>query len=124
MNKINTTSILEKYKMLPKHKAKMNIPLCKMISMPIVRLALKFDVFKMEQAFYSRYYKGDNVSYVSPLNWKGHEEFVDDHEASWNCHCRSENQRFEDFLLANLDLKSLSKCIFWCGMASTSCKHG
>jgi hypothetical protein len=71
MNKINTTSILEKYKMLPKHKAKMNIPLCKMISMPIVCLALKFDVFKMEQAFHSRYCKGDNVSLCVPIELEG-----------------------------------------------------
>jgi hypothetical protein len=48
MNKINTITILEKYKMFPKHKAKMNIPFCKMISMHVVRLALKIDVLKME----------------------------------------------------------------------------
>jgi hypothetical protein len=48
MNKINTTRILEKYKMLPKCKAKMNIPFCMMISMPIICLALKINVFKME----------------------------------------------------------------------------
>jgi hypothetical protein len=34
--------------MLPKKKKRMNIPLCQMISMPIVHLALKIDVLKME----------------------------------------------------------------------------
>jgi hypothetical protein len=38
--------ILEKYKMLLKHKARMNILLYKMILMPIVRPALKIDVLK------------------------------------------------------------------------------
>jgi hypothetical protein len=65
MNKINTASILKKYKMFPKHKAMMDIPLCKMISMLVVHSALKIDVFNMEQAFHFRYY---NVFYVSPLN--------------------------------------------------------
>ncbi len=41
MNKINTTTILEKYKMFPKRKAKMNIPLCRMISMLVVYPTLK-----------------------------------------------------------------------------------
>jgi hypothetical protein len=83
MNKINTTTILEKYKMLPKCKARMNILLYKMISMHVICLALKFDVFKMEQAFNFGYCE---VFYVSPLNSKGEEEFIDDHEAGWNCH--------------------------------------
>ncbi len=48
MNKINTTTVLEKYKIFPKHKARMNIPLCKMILMHVVRLALQINVFKME----------------------------------------------------------------------------
>jgi hypothetical protein len=83
MNKMNTTMILEKY---PKHKAKMNIPLCKIISMLIICPTLKIDVLKMEQAFHYGYYEGDKVFYVSPLNWKGQEEFIDDHEARWNLH--------------------------------------
>jgi hypothetical protein len=48
MNKINTTTILEKYKMFPKHKAKMNMPFYKMILMFVICPALKIDVLKME----------------------------------------------------------------------------
>jgi hypothetical protein len=33
----------------------MNIPLCWFIAMPIVKLALKIDVLKMEQAFQMGY---------------------------------------------------------------------
>jgi hypothetical protein len=53
--KINLIVILEKHKMLPKRKAKMNIPLCRMISMLLVcptmlvmHPILKIDVLKME----------------------------------------------------------------------------
>jgi hypothetical protein len=60
-----------------KRKAQMNIPLCRMISMPIVHLAFKIDVLKMEQAFQIGYREGDKVFCISPLNWKGKEEFLD-----------------------------------------------
>jgi hypothetical protein len=68
MNKINITKILEKHKMFPKWKAKINIPLCTMILMSVIQLALKIDVLKMEQAFRFRYQEGNKVFYVSPLN--------------------------------------------------------
>ncbi len=71
MNKINVIEILEKHKMLPKRKARIKMPLYKMISMPIVRPTLKIDVLKMEQAFHFGYWEGDKVFYVSPLEWKG-----------------------------------------------------
>jgi hypothetical protein len=67
MNKINTTTILEKYKMLPKHNARMNIPLYRMISMHVIHPTLKIDVLKMEHAFHFGYHE---VFYVSPLNSK------------------------------------------------------
>ncbi len=53
----------------PKAKARMNILLCCMISMPIVRLALKIDVLKMEHAFQMGYREGNKVFYVFPTNW-------------------------------------------------------
>jgi hypothetical protein len=52
-------------------KAQMNIPLCRMISMPIVHLAFKINVLKMEQAFQIGYHEGNTIFYISPLNWKG-----------------------------------------------------
>jgi hypothetical protein len=71
MNKINIIEIMEKHKMLPKHKAQINMPFYRMVSMPIVHPTLKIDVLKMEQAFHFGYRKGDKVLYVSPLEWKG-----------------------------------------------------
>jgi hypothetical protein len=47
--------VLEKHKIHPKAKAWMNITLCRMTSMPIVKLAFKIDVLKMEQAFQMGY---------------------------------------------------------------------
>jgi hypothetical protein len=46
--KINTRVILEKYKVTQNCKAWMHVPLCMMVPMPIVRLAFKIDILKME----------------------------------------------------------------------------
>jgi hypothetical protein len=67
--------------------------------MSIVRLALKIKVFKMEQAFQTGYRDGDKVFYVSPLNWKGQEEFKKQHMFSWSWHWMFENERFESSCL-------------------------
>jgi hypothetical protein len=47
-HKINIVEVLARHKIHPKVKARVNIPLCRMISMPVIRPALKIDVFKME----------------------------------------------------------------------------
>ncbi len=47
-NKFNTTKKLVQYKISPKSKAGMNIPLCHMVPMPIVHLTFKIDMLKME----------------------------------------------------------------------------
>ncbi len=46
--KINKKEIIKKYKISPKRKACMVIPLCRMVPMPIVRPTFKIDILKME----------------------------------------------------------------------------
>jgi hypothetical protein len=99
--------------MVLRYKVQMDIPLCWMISMSAFHLALKIDVLKMEQAFQTNYWEEDKVFYVSSFNCKGEEEFQEQHMCSWNWHWMFENDKFEFFLLVNLDLKSLSKCMFF-----------
>jgi hypothetical protein len=47
-HKVKIVEVLKKHKIYPKAKVQMNIPFCRMISMPVVKLALKINVFKME----------------------------------------------------------------------------
>jgi hypothetical protein len=54
-HKVKTVKLLERHKIHPKAKAWMNIPLSRMISMPVVKPALKINVFKMEQMFQMGY---------------------------------------------------------------------
>jgi hypothetical protein len=49
----------------------MNIPLCHMISMPVVRPTFKIDVFKMEHAFQMGYQKSNKISMILPQTTKG-----------------------------------------------------
>jgi hypothetical protein len=51
-----------------------------MISMPIVHLALKINDLKMEDAFQIGNLEGNKVFYVSPLNWRGEEFFLEAHQ--------------------------------------------
>jgi len=44
--------------------------------MPIIRPTLNIDVLKMEQAFFTKYYEGENTFYVSSKNSKGEEKLV------------------------------------------------
>jgi hypothetical protein len=85
-HKVKTIKVLERHKIHPKAKAQMDIPLCCMMSMLVVRLAFKINVFKMEQAFQMGYQKGDKMFYVFPTNWKGEEEFVANHIHKWDIH--------------------------------------
>ncbi len=104
--------ILEKFKIYPKRKSQMNIPLCRFMAMLIVRLALKIDVHRMEQAFQMGYSLGEKVFFVSPTNWQGEKVFVYFVEASWGPLWKEKNDKFEDFLHGDVDLRSLSGKMF------------
>lgn len=47
--------------MLPKCKAWINIPLCRMISMPIICPTFKINILKMEHAFHFGFYEANNM---------------------------------------------------------------
>jgi hypothetical protein len=47
-HKVKIVKVLERHKIHLKAKAWMNIPFYRMISMPVVKLALKINVLKME----------------------------------------------------------------------------
>jgi len=57
--------VLDKFKIHLKSEAMTNIPLCWMVTMPIVHLAFKIDVMKMEQAFQMGYKEGERVFYIT-----------------------------------------------------------
>jgi hypothetical protein len=54
-HKAKIVKVLKRHKIHPKSNVWMNIPLCHMISMPVIRPTFKIDVFKMEQVFQMGY---------------------------------------------------------------------
>jgi len=85
-HKVKIVDVLKRHKIHPKAKAWMNILLCSMISMLVMRPTLKINVLKMEQAFQMGYQEGNKVFYVFPINWQGEEAFVADHIHEWDNH--------------------------------------
>jgi hypothetical protein len=62
--------VLNKYKILPKNKVRMSIPLCQLLSMLVVHPTFKLDVLKMERAFQMGCQEGEKTFYVSFTNGK------------------------------------------------------
>jgi len=52
------------------------------------------------------------VFYVFLLNLKKKEDFLEAYQAGWNGHWKYENKKFENFLLQDPNLKSLSHHMF------------
>ena len=65
----------------------MDVPLCRMISLQVVRLALAMDIKKMKADFIHGYQPGAIVFYESTTNIQGTERIVSDEDRlSWNAH--------------------------------------
>jgi hypothetical protein len=90
----------------------MDIPLCKMISLQVVRLALANDVKKLQADFAHGYRVGASVFYVLVIDV--HQRDVNDEERGcWDDHWRRRDWEFEDFLGSDEDLKMLSNKYFF-----------
>jgi hypothetical protein len=111
--KINIGEILDKYKISPKWKARMDVPLCRMVPMPIMRHDLKIDILKIKHAFHMRYTERDMVFYLSLTNWKGEEQDVSLHSGTWDEHWVVENEQFEKVLKKDPNLVCLSSKTFF-----------
>jgi hypothetical protein len=95
---LNSKEVFDKYKIFPKDKTKMNIPLVTFEFILIVRSTLKIDVLKMEKDFFIGYREGKNAFYVSSQNWKGEEEEVNNYWPTWSSLWNHKNNKFEKFL--------------------------
>jgi hypothetical protein len=83
-----------------------------MVAMPIVRLVLKINVMKMEQAFQMGYREGENTFYVSPQNWQGKTKFTTNFVKFKSSFWKLKSEKFEAFLKTNVNLSSLCGKMF------------
>jgi hypothetical protein len=101
-------------RILPKEASRFDIPLCRMIYMPLVRPTLASDIKRLEAKFTHGYRVGASVFYVSICNERGEERFVSSEDMKgWNEHWRNEDGLFESRLLNSPHLKHLQGKMFF-----------
>ena len=92
----------------------MDIPLCRMIGLQVVRPALVVDIEKLKVDFVHGYRPGAAMFYVSITNFVGSEqEVLSEDSALWDWHWQRRHREFEAFLQADPDLRFLSNKFFF-----------
>ena len=100
--------------MLSKKAFRFDIPLCRMVYMPLVHLTLIHDIKRLEAEFTHGYRPRALAFYVSITNKHGEERFVKDVDTNkWDPHRTSVNNDFEAKLASNPHLRSLCGRMFF-----------
>jgi hypothetical protein len=114
LQKANSIQYIEGMRLPPKEASRFDIPLCRMIYMPLVRPTLAHDIKRLEAEFTHGYRPGASVFYVSTTNENGAERLVKDVDTSnWGPQWTSVNDEFEAKLASNPHLKSLRGRMFF-----------
>jgi hypothetical protein len=111
---VNTTSRLEKLRFQPWRKSKINIPLCRMVALPVVHPFLKNDVMNLVAHFVAcGYMEGNRVFYVALENNEGKTmDVTPEIMASWSNIWVKANAEFEKELNSDDDLRGFSDKMF------------
>ena len=83
-HKHNSVATISALRFQPLSSSRFNIPLCRMLAMPIVRPTLSSDLAKLEQEFVHGYREGASVFYVTITDEEGKtQEVTEAYKASW-----------------------------------------
>ena len=115
IQKGDSINVLAQLRMKPEESFRMHIPLCRLVTMPMVRLALLSDTSKLEQDFAAGGYRdGAAVFYVSTTNEEGNtEEFTEAEMEKWDPIWREKNQIFSQKLEGKQELQFLKNFKFF-----------
>jgi hypothetical protein len=80
LQKVNSIQCIEGMKILPKEVSRFDIPLCRIVYMPLVRPTLANDIKRLEAEFTHGYRLGSAVFYVSICIEVGEERLVSEEE--------------------------------------------
>jgi hypothetical protein len=112
--KINSVATIASLRVQPISSSRFNIPLCRMLAMPMVRPTLASDLAKLEQEFVHGYREGASVFYVTTTNEDGKtQEVTKADKASWGPIWDAKNTDFNSFLQSNPDLAYLTNLMFF-----------
>jgi hypothetical protein len=106
--KVNSIATIEALHLKSFSFSHMQVPLCRMVPMPIMRHTLSSDLASLEDKFVHGYHDGAAVFYLSITNEGGQIEKVTDEDLlSWGLYWRAVNARFEEFLSSVPRLRDL-----------------
>ena len=112
--RVNSVQILQRTQILRGGRAMMDIPLCRMIGLQVVRPTLAVDIEKLKADFVHGYHLGAAMFYVSITNFVGSErEVLSEDRVLWDRHWQRRDREFEAFLQADPDLRFLSNKFFF-----------
>lgn len=112
--KVNSNKCIEHMRISPKEASRFNIPLCRMVYMPLVRPTLASDIKRLEAEFAHGYRHGASVFYVTLTNERGEEMAVTEEvKKSWDPLWAEANRVFESQLKANKHLQHLQGRMFF-----------
>ena len=113
-HKLNSVATISQLRVQPHSSSRFNIPLCRMLAMPMVRPTLSSDLAKLEQEFVHGYREGASVFYVTITDEEGRtHEVTESDMASWGPIWRAKNDEFNSFLLSNPDLANFKNLMFF-----------
>ena len=111
---MDSIQVIESMRISPKDVSRLDIPLYRMLYMPLVRPTLATDIKKLEAEFTHGYCPGAPVFNVSICNEKGKERsLTDEDKSSWSPHWTLVNEEFEAKLDSNPHLQFLSSRMFY-----------
>jgi hypothetical protein len=112
--KLNSVAMISRLRVQPFNSSRFNIPLCRMLAMPMVRPTLSSDLSKLEQEFVHGYRDGASVFYVSLTDEEGKtHEVTEADKASWGPLWSAKNDEFNSFLISVPELASLQNLMFF-----------
>jgi hypothetical protein len=112
--KLNSVATITSLRFQPISSSRFGIPLCRMLSMPMVRPTLSSDLAKLEQEFVHGYREGASVFYVTTTNEDGKtQEVLEADKASWGPIWNAKNDDFNTFLRSDPNLAHLTNMMFF-----------
>ena len=114
-HKTDFNSVINNLRIKPSGKSRISIPICRLVSLAVVRPVLEVDVQFLENEFINGYREGDRILYVSVYDKKKSNQFElnAEVEATWNAHWHATDASFEEKFNADDNYVSLRNKMFF-----------
>lgn len=114
LQKFDSVAMIAKLRMRPERHSRLRIPLCRLVSMPMVRPTLSCDITKLENEFVHGYREGAAVFYVSNTNEAGEKStFTDEEINAWDPLWRASNDEFNKYVESVPELSFMKNMRFF-----------